>query len=171
MLRWFDRRFSFEFPTELASAIIERLRGTPGRLRERVAGLDRDALVDQSAGWSIQEHVGHLLDLEPLWLGRVDDFLVGEERLRPADLTNARTHEANHNDKPLPRLLDDFERERRNHVARLESLAVAEFGRVARHPRLDQPMRLVDSCYFVAEHDDHHLAVITRQRPAGRTAT
>ena len=28
------------------------------------------------------------------------------------------------------------------------------------HPRLKQPMRLVDHLYFVAEHDDHHLAKI-----------
>jgi hypothetical protein len=28
------------------------------------------------------------------------------------------------------------------------------------HPRLKQPMRLVDHLYFVAEHDDYHLARI-----------
>jgi hypothetical protein len=28
------------------------------------------------------------------------------------------------------------------------------------HPRLKQPMRLVDHLYFAAEHDDHHLARI-----------
>ncbi len=26
----------------------------------------------------------------------------------------------------------------------------------ARHPRLMQPMRMIDLLYFVAEHDDHH---------------
>jgi hypothetical protein len=29
---------------------------------------------------------------------------------------------------------------------------------LARHPRLGTPMRLIDLAYFVAEHDDHHLA-------------
>ena len=28
-------------------------------------------------------------------------------------------------------------------------------------PRLGTPMRLVDLAFFVAEHDDHHLAQIT----------
>jgi len=28
------------------------------------------------------------------------------------------------------------------------------------HPRLKQPMRLVDHLFFVAEHDDHHMARI-----------
>ena len=32
----------------------------------------------------------------------------------------------------------------------------------ARHPRLDQPMTIVDLCLFVAEHDGHHLASMTR---------
>jgi hypothetical protein len=36
------------------------------------------------------------------------------------------------------------------------------------HPRLQQPMRLIDALYFVAEHDDHHIARISgllRVRP------
>jgi hypothetical protein len=33
-------------------------------------------------------------------------------------------------------------------------------ARAARHPRLDRDLRLLDLCLFVAEHDDHHLAVI-----------
>jgi hypothetical protein len=34
------------------------------------------------------------------------------------------------------------------------------FARAIPHPRLKTPMRLVDHLYFVAEHDDHHLARI-----------
>ena len=34
------------------------------------------------------------------------------------------------------------------------------FARTSLHLRLKQPMRLVDHLYFVAEHDDHHLAKI-----------
>jgi len=34
------------------------------------------------------------------------------------------------------------------------------FARTSLHPRLKQPMRLVDHLHFVAEHDDHHLAKI-----------
>jgi hypothetical protein len=30
------------------------------------------------------------------------------------------------------------------------------------HPRLQQPMRVVDMAFFVAEHDDHHLARMTQ---------
>jgi len=36
----------------------------------------------------------------------------------------------------------------------------AVFSQTLLHPRLQQPLRLVDHLYFVAEHDDHHLAKI-----------
>ena len=37
------------------------------------------------------------------------------------------------------------------------------------HPRLNQPMRLVDSLFFVAEHDDHHISAISNllRKPVG----
>ena len=33
--------------------------------------------------------------------------------------------------------------------------------RTSVHPRLNQPMRLIDSLFFVAEHDDHHISAIS----------
>ena len=49
-------------------------------------------------------------------------------------------------------------------VARLESFDEATFAIEGTHPRLKKPMRMVDHCFFVAEHDDHHLAAITDLR-------
>jgi hypothetical protein len=45
-------------------------------------------------------------------------------------------------------------------VRRAEGFSSEDFGRSMMHPRLKQSMRLVDHLYFVAEHDDHHLAKI-----------
>jgi hypothetical protein len=45
-------------------------------------------------------------------------------------------------------------------VDRVERIEAALFGRVLVHPRLKAPMRLVDHLFFMAEHDDHHLAII-----------
>ena len=54
--------------------------------------------------------------------------------------------------------------------ARLEGWDEERLGRVSRHPRLDRPMRAVDMAYFVAEHDDHHLAKMTElARRSGRS--
>jgi hypothetical protein len=38
--------------------------------------------------------------------------------------------------------------------------------RTGLHPRLNQPMRVIDLILFIAEHDDHHLARITELKQA-----
>jgi uncharacterized damage-inducible protein DinB len=158
---WFERKFALGLPQEAFPDILERVRGTPVRLEERVGGLGREILVRRAgAAWSIQENVGHLLDLEPLWAGRLEEFARGDDRLRPADLENRKTHEARHNDGAIEALLAGFRRARSEIVRRAEALGPADLEHTALHPRLGQPMTVVDHFFFVAEHDDHHLAAI-----------
>lgn len=158
---WFDRKFEFTFPPERYPNLCIRLRGTPAYLEELVRNVTRDVMTHKPDGmWSAQEHVGHLLDLDPLWFARANDFLREGETLTPADLSNRKTHEANHNDRFLGEILEDFRRER---MALLELLGKQQpecFSRTLIHPRLKQPMRLVDHLFFAAEHDDHHMAKI-----------
>jgi uncharacterized damage-inducible protein DinB len=161
-IAWFDRTFNFDFPADTYPELMERLRGTPARLDERVRPLPRTILtVRDGVKWSIQEQAGHLMDLEVLWMGRVDDFVRGAEMLRAADLTNQRTHDANHNQQDIEALLAGFRVERLALIKRLESFAPADFANTALHPRLNQPMRVCDCMSFIAEHDDYHLARIT----------
>lgn len=161
-IRWFDRRFDFNGEQNIFPSIVERLRGTPVRLEEKIGLYSPEILTLQPDGtWSIAENIGHLIDLEPLWLGRLDDFMNGRTQLRPADLQNTRTHEANHNATPVSDLLKTFREVRRQMVERLENLGEQDVLRSALHPRLQQPMRLMDAFLFVAEHDDHHLARMT----------
>ncbi|MFQ5636866.1 MAG: DinB family protein [bacterium] len=139
------------------------MRGTPARVEERVEGLLKEQLTKiVSETWSIQENIGHLADLEPLWLGRLDDLLSGASELREADLTNAATHNANHNSKPIAEIIGTFRELRQTFVARLDKLSEVEVLLAALHPRLKRPMRTIDLVYFVAEHDDHHLAQMTK---------
>ena len=161
-IKWFDRKFDFSFPVELYPEMLERLRGTPARAEERVKDLHAATLTRRDGErWSIQENVGHLLDLEELFAARLDDFDRGLETLRAADLSNQKTQQAGHNDSPIERILAAFRQERGKAVARLEESAPAYFARTAVHPRLKKPMRVVDMMYFQAEHDDYHLARIT----------
>ena len=105
-----------------------------------------------------------MLDLEPLWLGRVNDYLAGASELSAADLSNRGTDEANHNARQLEGILADFRSARSRLSDRVAELEPALFAKVLVHPRLKKPMRLVDHLYFVAEHDDHHLAKIWQLR-------
>jgi uncharacterized damage-inducible protein DinB len=159
--KWFERRFDFSFPVELYPNICVRLRGTPARLEEMVRGRPREFLVRrQEYKWSAQEHAGHLLDLEPLWMARVADFLEGGVELTVADLNNRKTHEANHNARGIEEILAEFRKARLGLLDRVAAVEPVHFTRSMLHPRLKKPMRLVDHLYFVAEHDDHHLARI-----------
>lgn len=159
---WFRRQFQLGLPRGAFPEILERIRGTPARLEERLADVSScDVAARRDGAWSIQENVGHLLDLEPLWSGRLDDLLEEAAVLREADLTNRRTHEAGHNTEPIAALLAAFRDSRHTVVRRLEALPDEAFERSALHPRLNQPMTAVDLFFFVAEHDDHHLATIS----------
>jgi len=161
-LRWTDRKFAFTTPVELFPAVAERLRGTPARVEEKLRSVSPAILTRREGeAWSIQEHVGHLLDLDELHLGRLEDYAAGAETLRAADMENKKTREAGHNRRELKHVLQDFRRERRRFVERLEALSPRELARTSVHPRLRQPMRVVDMAWFVAEHDDHHLARMT----------
>jgi uncharacterized damage-inducible protein DinB len=159
--KWFDRKFEFSFPVQLYPNLCVRLRGTPVRLQEIARDCPRELLVRRTQEkWSIQEHAGHLLDLESLWSARVDDFLGGSAQLTAADLTNRKTHEAGHNDRDIDEIVREFRKERLQLLDRVQGHGAEEFTRTMLHPRLQQPMRLVDHLHFAAEHDDHHLARI-----------
>jgi len=163
--RWFERMFSFTLPASRFAGIVERLRGTAGRLGERTSGLSHEALVRRDAGkWSIQEHAGHLLDLEPLWCQRAEQLFAGETELVAADLANRQTDEAHHNARDLTETLREFRAARDRFIHLLDHAEEEMITRRAWHPRLQQPMRLLDLAFFVAEHDDHHLATISDLR-------
>jgi uncharacterized damage-inducible protein DinB len=158
---WFERKFDFSFPAELLPNLYARLRGTPARLEELLRGQTREVLIKKvDEKWSAQEHAGHLLDLEPLWLARVSDYLAARDQLTAADLTNRKTKEANHNAGLLEHILIGFRATREELLKRVEVLDTSVSERAIAHPRLTTPMRPADHLYFVAEHDDHHLAHI-----------
>lgn len=159
-LPWVERRFSFPDRVELYPEVIDRFRGTPARLEEKVRGLSCETLMSSDGGWTILQNIGHLLDLEPLWDGRLDDYLAGKPELRAADITNAATNRAPHNERDLDELTAAFRRQRERQADKLDSLPEPDFSRVAVHPRLKVPLRLVDAVTFVCLHDDYHLARI-----------
>ena len=159
---WVKRQFNFDFPAALYPELIERLRGTHPRLADRLRPLAVDIITRRDGpDWSMQEHAGHLGDLELLMHQRLDDFAAGAPTLHAADMSNQRTWTAEHNARALADVLAEFQLQRSATVARLEALPPADFSQTARHPRLDQPLRLADLLYSQAEHDDYHLARIS----------
>ena len=158
---WFERSFQFDFPVTHFPVIFSRLEGSIFRLQCILANADEEACSYNKEGWSVKEHLGHLTDLEDLWWKRLQDFLEGKAVLSPADLNNTKTKEARHNEKSLEGLMQDFVRERQLILETVYGYDKGTLGLLSVHPRLQQPMRLIDSLYFVAEHDDHHIAKIS----------
>lgn len=161
-VKWFNRSFDFSSTQNIFPTIIERLAGTPARVEEKFASIPSDILsvrIDDT--WTIKENLGHLSDLEPLWQGRLDDIINGKEEMRPTDLQNSATTNANHNAVPVEELLSRFRQVRKETINMLEKLDEQQVFMTALHPRLKTPMRTMDLFLFVADHDDHHLARIT----------
>ncbi len=163
LIPWTQRTFNFDFPVEIYPDILERLRGLPPRIEAKVRATPPNLLTrrEREGTWSIQENIGHLLDLEPLGFTRLREFLSAVETLSPADMTNTKTHEAHHNDRPIADVLTELTQDRHLFLAQLDALTSTDFARTTIHPRLKTPMRMVDWLSFVAAHDDYHLARMT----------
>lgn len=159
--KWFERKFPTIEDDSLLLDIIERLDGTGLRIENKLHN-SGSAYLQSTADykWSIKKQVGHLSDLEPLWLQRIQQIKTGEANLKEADLTNRKTDEAEHDARKVKDLIADFTQQRRKLIKELRACTADQLSNQAKHPRLGTPMKLVDLAYFVAEHDDHHLATI-----------
>jgi len=161
-VKWFDRKFDFSFEQNIFPSIIERLEGTPLILNNKINKIPIEYLTIKKSGqWSIQENIGHLIDLEPIWQGRLVDILNNKVELRSVDLENKKTDQAKHNEKNIDDLLNEFTSIRNLTLDKLNSLIEEDVYKFAIHPRLKTPMRTMDLFLFVAEHDDHHLSRIS----------
>jgi uncharacterized damage-inducible protein DinB len=160
---WFERKFDFNFPVGLFPVVIERLEGALPRVAAMTKNKSEELLTTKPNGeWSAKEQVGHLYDLEELWYGRTEDFLSGKEMLRAADLGNTKTQEAGHNKKTIEELIEQLFSARTKLIDKVKDVNEATAALTGLHPRLQTPMRLVDHLFFIAEHDDHHLAMIRK---------
>ncbi len=158
---WFDREFVFPFSAAMFPNILARLRGTPARLEEIFRGRDSSIIVKKQDGkWSAQENAGNLFELETLWCARIEDYKLLNPSLTAADLQNRKTDDGKYNARSLDEILNGFRSARLQLLRCVEDVDEAVLERSTLHPRLHLPMRLVDHLYFVAEHDDHHLARI-----------
>jgi uncharacterized damage-inducible protein DinB len=161
-VKWFDRKFDFDFSQNIFPSIIERLEGSPVRLEEKSLYISSTQLTHRLGNaWTIKENIGHLIDLEPLWQKRYNDIITHQKELSPTDLENTKTTLSNHNDKNINDLLQAFRQIRKQTIDMLQNIDEALIFKSALHPRLKTPMRTIDLFLFVAEHDDRHLAIIS----------
>ena len=159
MTKWFERTWSFDLPVAAFGELVDRLGATADRMAELIVGATDDQLRwHEPDAWSAKRHLGHLDDLHTLDDVRLREFLAGAGRLTPADPTNRLTWETDHDAAPINVTISRFRAHRDELVKAMSELSEAQIAARAVHPRLGHPLRLIDWAYFVAEHDDHHLA-------------
>jgi hypothetical protein len=158
--RWFERRFSFEHlsPDDFRSWSSGCGRAGPRRaqdlgLARASHAAKRRGLVDPGARRPPRRSRGATT--------RGSTIIARRERPARGRPAERKTYEARHNEREVAELVLAFRRERGRFVERLDAWERETLAASAIHPRLQQPMRLVDMLYFVAEHDDHHLARMT----------
>ena len=154
---WIERKFHFDFPVGMFPVIFSRLEGSVFRIQNVIAHAEENH-TGLTEGWTIKEHIGHLTDLESLWWQRLEDFKAKNPTLTAADMLNEKTYAANHNEKTYDQLFNEFQSERYKILESIYWFDEAFLATTSVHPRLNQPMRVIDSLFFVAEHDDHHIA-------------
>ena len=75
-------------------------------------------------------------------------------------MQNRATVAADHDARPVGEVLAAFLAVREATLTRLDGCPADFFGRTAFHERLQIQKRVVDTCVFFADHDDHHLALV-----------
>ena len=92
LIPWTSRTFPVGQPTGIFPVVLTRLRGTPARAEDLIAGAPESTIGVRVAGrWSVKEHLGHLADLQALEERRLSEFLGGSDVLSPADMGNRAT--------------------------------------------------------------------------------
>lgn len=161
--QWVDHEFNLGIDIGWTENVMSRIRDTHIRIKHHCQDLSNEQLSQKVNGaWSIKEHIGHLTDLEELWIGRFNEFSKELLELSMADMSNQKTKTSNHNELAIDILLEEFTQERNKLIQVYENLSQKSQEHQAMHPRIKMLMRPVDLLFFVAEHDDHHIVSITK---------
>jgi len=159
--KWTNHTFKLGIDIGWTANVLSRIEDSALRIKSCCAQLsDAKLSLSNNGEWSIKQHVGHLIDLEELHQFRLRQFQSFPEVLKAADMSNQQTDMANHNDRTIGELTNEFDQKRKAIIQEYLELEDKVQQHQALHPRIKELMRPVDLMFFFAEHDDHHIASI-----------
>jgi len=162
-LAWSQRVLAYGRPLAEMPVLLERLLGTPARIRALAMHVPVEVLnLRRSGSWSVMEHIGHLVVMQDRMEERLFDHLDMRPRLCTIDLTDQEALLHGHRARALGDLVEEFRLKRQWFVERMEAMGPEQLAHHAVHPRTGELRSAVDMAYFMAEHDDHHLATMRR---------
>jgi len=169
-VRWFDRQFDSNTGSEYFDKFLQRLEHFPVVLYQLLKSCPKEvSTLKKGNKWSVNENIGHLILLEGLWRIRFRDIKEGKPDMSPADLNNTATDQSSFNKMLVEELAEGLKNVRAGTITMLQTLSEKDLLKTSMHPRLHQPMNIIDLMHFVAEHDLHHLNAI--QSIIGRMET
>jgi len=145
--------------------IVSILEDTPARITEVVAGREDDILARRPSEkeWSVKEIVGHIRDVEELFLLRISPILESDEQVSlpvgglPWTLHEGKGYET----LPMDELLARFGKEREKMLSLLSGLAGVDWVRTGLISGVS--ISLLDFGTWVAVHNIGHIAQIRRR--------
>ncbi|MDR2269406.1 MAG: DinB family protein [Sphingobacterium sp.] len=160
-VRWFDRQFDSNTGSEYFDEFLKLLEDFPAVLNRVLKRCPVEVSTRKMGDkWSVNENIGHLILLEDLWRIRFRDIKEGKPDMSTADLSNTETDQSSFNKMVVEELINDLVSEREKTIVMLQKLSEEDLLKTSMHPRLQQPMNIIDLMHFVAEHDLHHLDTI-----------
>ncbi|MFN6379964.1 MAG: DinB family protein [Flavobacteriales bacterium] len=140
---------------------IDQLISFPSSLGQTLENLPKSLLLERpDQKWSIQTHAGHLLTMESLWIGRLDDFFLERPTLRPWNGTNADTDAAQFDLQNITQILDDFASIRLAHLNMIKENLSLLSPRSCLHERSGKQLTFQDHLKWIVNHDQEHLKII-----------
>jgi hypothetical protein len=143
------------------NTLFSLLRDYPEKLEALLSTHARETFTIQfDDRWSVQEHVGHLLAMESLWIARLDDFVLGHTVFRPWNGHNNDVRLARFNEQTMRSILRDFKTTRLAFVEFSEEIMGRGMAQTVLLERLGRHFSFSDHLAFIAEHDAHHFHTI-----------
>ncbi len=143
---------------------LDQLLTFPISLKAVIGKIDTRLLLERpQQKWSIQTHAGHLLTMESLWIGRLDDYFLERPALRPWNGTNADTEAAQFDLQNISQILDDLESIRTAHVNMIKQNLEILSPRNCLHESSGKQMSFLEHLQWIVDHDHKHLNIINER--------
>lgn len=134
----------------------------PHLLQQQIQPLDDATLHYKPENeWSAIENVGHLIDVEGLWMARFRQMLAAETPKLPAIDVDETVRQRDYQHKNLANLLRTFAEQRAETVAFLRGLKPVHFERTGIHPVRGE-ITLVQAVSILTNHDRLHSEQIAK---------
>lgn len=161
IIPWNERQLAFGKGMDELPLLVERALGTPARIMLLVQGLPLERITMRIHGrWSLKDHLTHLILLDERLEVRADDLEARRSTLSPVEMGDQERFLSSNRDRPFGDMVEEFRLRRNYLVQRFVELDAAALQHRAEHPCRGMAMTAADQLLFIAEHDDHHLALM-----------